>query len=261
MSARRSTGTARFFGVVMAAFLLVALSSGLTALAADTRDTTFTSEAKVVFGSQSSDALLGRDSLPDDVERALATQAQVVLGDTVMAEAAGSLGVTERTLTRTTEVENVTASNVLAISTTAGSAAEAARRAQVVAEQYVASTRREARQRLTDQATALDQPIADLRATIAAVPRRGPLSDTTALDVSLNTLLQQQSQLRTASESETGPVSVLADAQAPTSPSSISVSTAAVVGAGLGLTLLLGLWLVLSRPGREGDGTRAAPST
>ncbi|MCY7396083.1 MAG: hypothetical protein LH468_08030 [Nocardioides sp.] len=237
---------ARSVGVVIAACLLVALCAGVAAWAADTRDTTWTSVAKVVYGAQSSDPLLGRDSVPDDVDRTLATQAQVVLSDTVMSGAAATLEISVPALTRRTEVENVTDSNVLAISTTATAADDAARRAQVVAEQYVATTRSQARQGLTDQAAALDQPIADLRSTIAAAPLRGPLSDTTALDASLNNLLQQQSQLRAASSSEKGPVQVLAEAQAPTSPSSVSVATAAVIGAGLGLVVLLGLLFVMS---------------
>lgn len=259
MSERRSRRTTRSAIAAVAALALVALCAGAAALAASSRDATWTSIAKVVYGAQSSDALLGRDSVPGDVDRTLATQAEIVLGDTVMSAAAENLDVGKGALTRNTEVENLTASNVLTISTTATSAAEATRRAQGVTAEYVAMARGQARQSLNDQAAALDQPIADLRAVIAAAPVRGQGSDTAGLSASLNTLIQQQSQLRAASGTETGPVQVLAAAQSPESPSSVSVTTAAVVGAGLGLALLLGLWLVLTWSRTNGDGSRVAP--
>lgn len=257
---RRSTGWLSRILLLGLCLLVVAGLSGLSAYAASARGETWTSSASVVYGLESSDRLFGSSTSSGDVQRTLATQAQVVLGDSVMTAASEQLGIGRQRLVRATTVVNLTDSNVLRISVEAGSGDAATRRAQVVTDQYVANTQAVARAGFADQAAALDAPIAQLRTIIGDSLTNNPRFNPAALNNALTGLLQQQLQLQAAAASETGPVQVLAGADSPRGPSSIGTPTAAVIGAGLGIVVVVGTLLALFFAGRRRFPLSARPA-
>lgn len=256
-----STRLTRSPGVMVVALFLLAVVAGASAavwLAVEARPTIWTSSANVVYGAQSSDRLLGSSSQSGDVQRTLATQTQVVLGDDVMEAAAKELDVDLVDLVEDTSVENLTDSNVLRISVEATSPSRAAEAAQIVADAYVTYSRDLARDRLATQADALNQPVAQLREILAQLIGEERTPNTNALNASLTALLQQQLQLTAAAQSEDGPAQIIATAQEPRDPSSMSPLTGAFIGGVLGLVVVAGLLLAAVSWRHRDTGRRVA---
>jgi uncharacterized protein involved in exopolysaccharide biosynthesis len=241
---------ARFWPVILLSALIMA---GAVAGLAAARPPAWTSTESVLYGSDSSSLLSGAAPSTADVQRTLATQAQIVLSDQVLDSAASGLDVPLRELRKDVQVTDLPDSNVLTISVSAASAREAKRRTELVTNGYIAYSTKVARQSLADQAESLSPSIAQLRRQLARV---GDTSgDSSPLTSALSSLVQRQIQLSSAAKAEEGAARVISTAELPETPSSVSTKSAALVGAGIGLVLGFGLALLLGRR-RKPTGAR-----
>ncbi|MFQ1003240.1 hypothetical protein [Modestobacter sp. SSW1-42] len=257
------------------ALLLVCalLGAGLLAAAASVRPVVYTSEAKVLFQSDVSQFLpagtVGAGA--GDADRALSTQADVIVGDTVMAAAAQGLAVDVDDLRDRTLIEVRASSDVIGVQVTNTDAAQAQREAQTLVDSYLTGNQVQGRAALTSQADALQPSIDTLQQQLDALNAQVPPVAVTPAQIAnanaaaaataasrdavigrLSDLTTQQDQLRAAATIYPGQVRVLAGADLPTEPSSLSRPVAIALGAALGLVLgiLLALLLAARRAAR-----------
>ena len=242
----------RFWPVILLSALVTA---GVLAGLAAARPPSWTSTESVLYGSDSSNLLSGAAPSTSDVQRTLATQAQIVLSDQVLAGAASRLDVPLRDLRKDVQVTDLPDSNVLTISVSAASAQEAKRRTELVTNGYVAYSTKVARKSLADQAESLSPSINQLRRQLARIGDTSA-GDSSPLTSALSSLVQRQIQLSSAAEAEEGAARVISTAELPETPSSVSTKSAAVVGAGIGLVLGFGLALLLGRRRRPTGARR-----
>lgn len=239
---------------------VVIVAAAVVGLAVQLRATTWTATSQVIYGSGGTDALLGTTAADADVTRTLATQAEVILGDEVMGNAAEELEVPQRDLVDATTVEAVPDTNVLSISVESDDASDAQRRTQVVTDLYVEQTRATAQESLEGQASALDGPVASLQEQAATLSQTGGGgAQLGAVETTLADLQQQQLRLQSAADAEQGPVQLLSEATEPPQPSSTSPQTGILLGAGAGLVLAIGIFLVLDWA-RRNQSTTSRPA-
>jgi uncharacterized protein involved in exopolysaccharide biosynthesis len=250
----RSVGGARWIvGQVVVVLLCVAVVAVAVGAAAYLRPTSYDSTAKVLYGRDSSSLLSGVVAPDEDVTRILATQSEIVQGDSVMVGAAEDLGLSTTRLRDYTEVEGLPESNVIAISVSGSSAAEAQQRTQRVANGYVRYSRDLAQDTLTRQAESV-QPLIDRLTEELRTQSQRERSIDSSTQQTLSQLVQRRNQLTSAAAAEEGPAAIISAAEEPTGPSSVSVPTAAALGGGTGLVLGIGLVLLLQRGRRSRTG-------
>ncbi len=236
--------------VVVACMVGVAVVVGA---AAALRPTDYVSTAKVLYGRDSSSLLSGIVAPDEDLTRVLATQSEIVQGDSVMVDAAETVGVSTISLRRDTEVEGLPDSNVIAISVAGPTAAEARQRTEQVVDGYVRYSRGVARAALKRQAESAQPLIDRLTEQLRSQSRRERAIDTSTQQA-LSQLVQRRTQLTTAAAAEEGPVAVISAAEEPAEPSSISTVTGVALGGGIGLVLGIGVVLLIQRGRRSRSG-------
>lgn len=213
----------------------------------------YSSSTTILFRSGDPSSLVG--TLPTgfgsgNSDRALNTQADVILSDAVVEPAARAVGSTASAVRRSIEVETGIDSDVLTLSGQANTASGAQRLTAALADAYVSLNRQEGVRFLETQAEALQAPIASLTARLDALTVAGSVtpadeSRRAALVVQLTELTQEQERLRTNAEIYAGQVVVLSAADKPDIPSSPSPTLGAVQGAAL--SIVLGVLLALAR--------------
>jgi uncharacterized protein involved in exopolysaccharide biosynthesis len=191
-----------------------------------------------------------------DPDRALNTQAEIILSDAVLGNVAEDFGMTTQEVRRDLAVETRDQTNVLTLSGTAEDPERAQEFTAAVADAYATLVREEGRQQLLSAADALDDSIEGLGArldelaTDAAAegdPRAAPYA------AEIAALTREQDRLRTAASILDGYVSVLSAADLPDEPSSRGPVRGLIEGAALGLVVgvLVALaldWITPSRP-------------
>jgi uncharacterized protein involved in exopolysaccharide biosynthesis len=175
-----------------------------------------------------------------DPDRALNTQAEIILSDAVLGSVAEDFGMTTREVRRDLEVETRDQTHVLTLSGTAEDPERAQEFTAAVADAYATLVREEGRQQLLSAADALDDSIEalgarlDELATDAAAegdPRAAPYA------AEIAALTREQDRLRTAASILDGYVSVLSAADLPDEPSSRGPVRGLIEGAALGIVI------------------------
>lgn len=226
----RST-VVRFAGLVLAAALLCgALLAGVYAL----RDPAYTSEATLLFSrSDPSQALTGRPSVPLAVD-----SLEDVVSDQVAVAAADRLGTTVEDLREATAVEPGESGSTLLVTGDAPTAEGAREVVQALGDAFIETERAAATQSLTQQAEALDQPIADIQTAIDDAPAVDSPEEQLARTSQLQQLADLQStqrRLLAAASQYPGQIQYLTQPDLPRSPSSFTPVQGLLQGVVLGL--------------------------
>lgn len=204
-----------------------------------------------------------------DTDRALNTQAEIILSDAVLGSVAEDFGMTTRDVRRDLEVETRDQTHVLTLSGTAEDPERAQEFTAAVADAYATLVREEGRQQLLSAADALDDSIEalgarlDELATDAAAegdPRAAPYA------AEIAALTREQDRLRTAASILDGYVSVLSAADLPDEPSSRGPVRGLIEGAALGIVIgvLVALmldWIAFSGPASPARARSVPTST
>lgn len=236
----------------------------------------YTSEAQVLWDANGQQ-LLDRPAPSADanaMNRQVSDQQAVMLSDVVVDAAAASVDADPDDFRAAVNVESAQDSNLITVSSTSSSPAEATAVVSALVDAYVEHVRVSGVEVVQDRLAALQPTIDRLEAEV------GPLGDQLAVadqdgpgftalqsrfdraSARLGDLVEQRETFEAAIDSYQGQAYAVRAATEPTAPSSWSLTTSALVGATLGLAAgacLLALLHSRRAPAGAGGAVRPAP--